>query len=687
MDRPHDRRAGVACLPGLVVIALACVAAAPVAVADGLALRRVMLSTGGVGYFEYQASVTGDRALELEVRLDQVADVMKSIVVFDDQGGIGTIRLPGREPLREVFREMPFGPDALGSPVALLTALRGAEVTLEGARALTGRIVAVTAEPTALPGDRTVTRHRLGVLTADGLRQAILEETDRLTFTDPRLAGQLDQALAALARHGERDRRRLSLATHGDATRTVHVGYVVAAPLWKTSYRLTFAAATGGDGAAVGALQGWAVLENLSGEDWHEVELTVASGNPVTFRQALYDAYYVDRPEVPVEVLGRVLPSVDQGAFSAARPVADADAAPGRPRLARQEAPMAAVPETALAAAPPPAAARLKAAESREATTQVVFRAPQPVTVANGESLLMPIVARSVPAEPLALYQPNAHPSHPLAAVRLVNDGATGLPPGVLTLYQRPAPDAPVTFVGDARLDALPAGEERLVSYAVDQKVRIARRDRHDRVLSGGRIVDGVFHVRRRVERRTVYSIAGPARERRTLIIEHPRAAGFTLAAPAAAAETAGAWRFRRALAPGAEETLEVVLTRPVEDRIGLVDVAPGRLAVFASADALDARTRQALGEVARLREIEAELVQRRDRLARTAERVVGEQARLRDNLKAVPRDSDLFRRYLDRLAATEDRLEALGRDRAVAETEAEAARRALARFLRTLEL
>ena len=66
--------------------------------------------------------------------------------------------------------------------------------------------------------------------------------------------------------------------------------------------------ADNGDGSGDGDLQGWASLENLSGEDWSGVDLTVVSGNPVTFRQALYDAYYVHRPEVPVEVLGRVLP-------------------------------------------------------------------------------------------------------------------------------------------------------------------------------------------------------------------------------------------------------------------------------------------------------------------------------------------------------------------------------------------
>ena len=74
-------------------------------------------------------------------------------------------------------------------------------------------------------------------------------------------------------------------------------------------------------------LQGWAVLENQSGADWNGVALTLQYGNPVTFRQAIYQSYYVQRPEVPVEILGRILPSVD----TRARP-AEAQAAKTAPR-------------------------------------------------------------------------------------------------------------------------------------------------------------------------------------------------------------------------------------------------------------------------------------------------------------------------------------------------------------------
>ena len=56
-------------------------------------LKRVMLSTGGVGYFEFEANVTGTAELLMPVRMDQVDDVLKSIVVFDGQGKLTNMLL------------------------------------------------------------------------------------------------------------------------------------------------------------------------------------------------------------------------------------------------------------------------------------------------------------------------------------------------------------------------------------------------------------------------------------------------------------------------------------------------------------------------------------------------------------------------------------------------------------------
>ncbi|MGB2971234.1 MAG: hypothetical protein WBD29_02555, partial [Candidatus Competibacter sp.] len=100
-----------------------------------LTLKRVLLSSGGVGYFEYEAQVEGATELTLEAPLNQMDDILKSLIVYDDLGAVNTITLPGKESLDQIFRDLPFNAAALASPVDLLNTLQGAEVEIKGGSA------------------------------------------------------------------------------------------------------------------------------------------------------------------------------------------------------------------------------------------------------------------------------------------------------------------------------------------------------------------------------------------------------------------------------------------------------------------------------------------------------------------------------------------------------------------------
>ena len=125
--------------------------------------------------------------------------------------------------------------------------------------------------------------------------QAILEDVPALRFTDPQFRAQIDRALTAIAQNRAKEHRTMSISLLGQAERGAGFDYVVGAPVWKTAYRLVLPKE--GEKAR---LQGWGVLENLTGGDWKGVELTLISGNPVALKQPLYSAIFVDRPEIPV---------------------------------------------------------------------------------------------------------------------------------------------------------------------------------------------------------------------------------------------------------------------------------------------------------------------------------------------------------------------------------------------------
>ena len=648
------------------------------AAAQDLALKRVMLSSAGLGYFEYEATVENDATLKLTVPLDQVDDVLKSLVVYDDKGGVGGLSLPGKEPLKQAFRDSPFDEAALQSPGDLLSALKGAQVSVGGSRAVSGRIVSVQPETTtSKDGTTTTQRTRVTLLTEQGLQQFVLEDAENLQFADPALREKVAKALSAIQSNRAADARTLELSTRGQGKRAVRVAYIVSVPVWKASYRMTLPA----DAAAPkAALQGWATIENLSGQDWKGVELTLSSGRPVAFHQALYEAYYVTRPEIPVEVAGRLMPNVDRGGV-AAKAMAPPAPAPAAPASVGRQRDMAAT-----AFAPPAVAQSAEQFEATDAATQVTFKFPRPVDVTNGRTLSIPILDRQVPAERLALYQADTAARNPLAAIRLTNDGETGLPPGILTLYERNKTNN-VSYVGDARLSAFPTGETRLLPYALDEKITIERDPAQSQRLANGTIANGALRSSLVVRQTVTYRVKG-AKEPRKLIVVQRRLAGWTLVKPDPKGIEISEGNYRIPFQLGANgetQSFEVAQEQTQLQELRLLDGTADQLGVYARATEFDAKTRDVLTKVLQLQQTVAESQRQLTQVDTDRKQIADEQGRIRENLSKVPAGSDLQKRYLATLEKQENDLDALAKKKADAQKAVDAAREALRAYVAQL--
>jgi hypothetical protein len=617
--------------------------------AADLALRRVVLSTGGVGYYEYEASVSGRDQLRIVVRRDQVDDVLKSLVVYDSEGRIESIGLAGQNSETGLFREMPFTPEQLTAPQALLNALRGSEVTLVGPTPLSGRIVAVTAE------QGQTTRHRITLMTPTGLRSAVLEEAESVRFADPAVQAQIDRALAGVAALGRRDRRMIAISLDGRGSRQVRVAFVAGAPLWKATYRLTLAADPKADKAA---LQGWAVVENESGEDWRDVDLTLISGHPVTFRQALYAPYFVERPAVPVEVWSRVLPlPVDAGSTTAAAP------APARDLRRLRQGDGLAMPRASAAMAAGPAE-RKESDDSddgaivAEGDTRVAFRMPSPVSVANGHSILVPLVRRDVPAERVVFFDGRLRQRHPMASVSVTNDSGAVLPPGVVTVYGSGGANGGVEFLGDARLGALPAGESRMLSYAQDFKTRMEVAEgvtqRVDRVSAA----DGVVTVTSIAMQSTTYRMTTAPGEPRSIVVEHPRPGeGWSVVRPAGSDRrtTPTGERMARVLGAGTTATLGVDVERPLREQVSIDNIDENLIAFWVSGATLTAEARAMLGRLAESKRRLAEATRAQETDAKRIDGLARDQDRVRRNIPLVTGDAQ--RQFRDELVRLDEQI------------------------------
>ena len=636
--------------------------------ADAPVLRGVVLSTAGTGQFVFEAAADGPGDIPLDVALDQVDDLLKSLVVDDPGGARATVGLPGREPLPQAFRTLPFGPDALRSPEALLGALVGeaARIPAEG---YTGTILSVTPFDVALPnGGGTLTRHRLTLATPAGLASAVLEDAGAVEIVSDVLRRQIGGALAAVAAARVQDRRTLQVHLGAGGPRTVRLTFVVPAPVWKASYRLVLPDAT----AAGPLVQGFAVLENLSGRDWRGVDLVLTSGNPVLYHQALYDPVFTTRPDAPVDVPNRLTPKVDEG--TQAEPSPPPPPAPAVAKLLARPA----------RSAPPPPPSPPPPAEVAAGVAQVSFHLPAPVDAPSGQTLLLPIVDRVFPGRRVALFRFGEGGIHPVVALLVRNDTPGALPPGLATLYAATGAD----FVGDALMPAVQPGEERLLGFAADLPVTIDAQPSSESRIATVRAARGVLEVRRQDRAVTTYRISTPADAGRTVLIEQPRRRGWTLAEPAGLphADTPTHHRITLDVPAGITRTLEVVLVRDRGERIVLADAEPDALAALSTDGQAPAGLKAALAQAAALRAeqdrrnaVQAALQDRRDRL-------VTDQERVRANLAALPA-GDLQRRFMASLQGQEDQIAALDAQIAAAQKASDATKDALRDYLDKLTL
>jgi hypothetical protein len=261
-----------------------------------LPLRRVVLYKSGVGYFEHAGQVSGNEDLEIDLTSSQLNDVLKSLTALDLNGGrIVGASYNSQEPAGHQLESLPVPVANKTNLSDLLQALRGARIEVRSANsAFTGRVLGVEKVLRQVGGIQ-VSVDRVSLIGENGeVRQIMLEQGTSVRFVDRDMEKQLERAMGLLDASHQEDTRRLILSTAGTGERTVRVSYISEVPVWKMTYRIVLPERA--DRKPL--LQGWAVVDNTVGEDWENVELSLASGAPQSFIQNLSQPLYTRRPVV-----------------------------------------------------------------------------------------------------------------------------------------------------------------------------------------------------------------------------------------------------------------------------------------------------------------------------------------------------------------------------------------------------
>ena len=656
-----------------------------------LPVRRVVLYKSGVGYFEHRGAVTGSVDVAIQFTSGQLNDVLKSLTAIDlGDGRISSIGYNSVAPIEQRLDalRLPLGtqPDL----IKFYNALRGARVEVRtGATTISGRLLGIERKQGA--GQNMEQTDVLTIVSTDGsVRTIVLGPAVTVRIADQDLREELARYLAVIASGRDEDVRRMILSATGEGTRDLLVSYVSEVPVWKSTYRLVLP--QGDDEDAL--LQGWAIVDNTVGEDWTQVELSLVAGAPQSFIQHISQPYYARRPIVPLPRTILTTPQTHGATLKSgiesqpAQRIAPEGGIPGgvvggvvgglpEAPPARPEQAVDRVFERMAAVAP--------AASSQELGDLFEYRLTQPVTIRTNQSALVPILSGRVAAERVAIWNRTPGSGRPLRAVWLTNDTGLTLDGGSLSVIDGGA------FAGEGLVDPLKPSERRLVSYGSDLAMMVdARLDD----TSGGytRVFarEGTIIAEQEERNQWVYRARNEDAAARTLIVEHPVRAGWTLASdPASVEETATTARYVVPVAARGEATLAIRERRNAETRF-TIDELNDRLLVSlgqrgVSVDALRRVLQPLFDARARVADIEQQLTD----LTGQITRISSDQERIRENIKALGssrEERDLIERYTRELSAQEDRLEALQTQIASVSADRDARRAALSQLMQTLE-
>jgi hypothetical protein len=295
------------------------------------------------------------------------------------------------------------------------------------------------------------------------------------------------------------------------------------------------------------------------------------------------------------------------------------------------------------------------------------YRLDQPVTIRKDQSAMVPIVNAPIDAERVSLWNRPQGSGRPLRAVWLTNSTTLTLDGGTFSVVDARA------FAGEGIVEPLKPGETRLVSYGTDLAVQVDARNtteagRYVRVTARG----GVMVAEVESRSRWTYRVRNEDATARTLVIEHPARTGWSMGAdgPRPDETTPSALRFRLQVGARSEASLVVPERQVSHLEVSVGEVDDDQLQIYAEggldAEAIRRALRPIREKQAQIRNTEA----RGEELMMQEHTLVSDQARLRENMKALRGSAEeraLTLRYTRQLGTLEDRLVGLREDLAAA--------------------
>jgi hypothetical protein len=631
-----------------------------------LPVREVILFKHGVGFFSRSGELKAGDTARLDFKAGDMNDVLKSLTVEEKGGGkvIG-LRYDSSEPLAKKLEQFPFAIGDHFAMSAVFDQMRGARIELKyGNDPITGAVVSGR-ETFSSDKDRPGKEQLVLLLDSGEMRTIDLGAATGIRFLDPVVQRQFADYLRVVSLARSKEKRSVYLDSTSAAARSLVANYMIPSAIWKSSYRLVL-------GSLASTLEGWAIVDNTTDEDWSNIRLSLVSGRPISFISQLYEPRYRERPTVQLAEEEAVAPVVYDGvmeSFDRVSRFANIQKAPPVGAAAGSGSGGGVERSVYRMLAPNPADGRrlvkdstvAVATEGSERGELFEYRFDVPVTVKKSESAMLPFLQQKVASRKLLIYQEWLGEQYPRTAVEISNATGKTLDGGPVTVYDDGV------YAGEALFETLKAGDKRLIGYAVDLGTRVSTKlESSEERRRATTAQFGVLHSRLSVEASKTYTIRNVDPRAKTLIIEHPIREGFRLVNQKPFETTANVYRFEVKLDAKAATAFVVKEESIYEETYSVSTLTPDVMSSFVSHWPLSDSAKRRLTAIADRKKQIVEI----DGQLKETESEIGDLTRdqegLRKNittLQAISGQQEQVQRYSKQLGEGETRLGGL-RDR-----------------------
>lgn len=618
-----------------------------------LPITKVILYKHGVGYFERSGKVKDNEVINLTFKKEEMPDVLKSIVAIDLSGGkISEIEYDSTKPLDKVLSG--FSVDLLGDSniLSLLNQIKGAPVDIMVGKELISGTFLGLREKEIYHNDVVVKQDIIDITNDKGILQSfLLDDIKEITLKEPQLQKEVQDCLNTIFQYRRKELKRLSIIAEGKGERDVVTGYVVETPVWKTSYRVVISK------DKKPFFEGWAIVDNVTDNDWNNISLSLVAGLPVSFIQDLYTPHYRKRPVVELEKEAAVAPITPEEVMYEAEGIAEE-------KMLYKAKGLGAMPQALVRK---PMALGLRETQEIKTIAQEVgdlfeYTINYPISILRNRSALLPITGGETEGERVSLYNESTRADNPMSSVRIKNTTGLTLEGGPVTVYEENS------YSGEAIMDTLKPDEKSFIAYAVDLGVKVGTsRGSERRNVHHVSIIKGTLYAYYKEIDIKKYTIANKTKNPKKVIIEHPFRKYWKLVEPQKPLEqTENYYRFSVDAEPQKTQEFTVKEENVFYESYVLTNLTPEDIEVFISKNYISPEIRKTFNKIV---ELKTKISQLNNEISRKEERrssIFEDQERIRENIKALkdtPAEKKLAEEYVNRLSIQEEELETLQKE------------------------